>query len=91
MIGLIIFLIGGVGPQFMPTIELLILFRLILEAGIGILMPLSQSLIYDYFTGKERTKMMGFNSVFGNLGAIVSMLSAGWLQHLDGNFHSTFI
>ena len=79
MIGLAVFLIGGIVPQLMPTIELLILFRLVLGAGVGILMPLSESLIYDYFTGKERTKMMGYNSAFSNFGGIVTMLIAGWL------------
>ncbi len=55
MIGLVIYLIGGVSPQFKPTIEWLILFRLVLGAGGGILMPISESLIYDYYEEKERT------------------------------------
>ena len=79
IIGLVVYLIGGIGPQFMPTIELLILFRLVLGAGVGILMPLSESLIYDYFTGRERTKMMGYNAAFSNFGGIITMLIAGWL------------
>lgn len=82
MIGLVIYLIGGVGPQFMPTIELLILFRLVLGAGVGILMPLSESLIYDYFTGMERTKLMGYNTAFSNFGGIITMLLAGGLATL---------
>jgi len=79
LFGLLIYLIGGIGPQFMPTIELLVLFRLVLGAGVGILMPLSESLIYDYFTGIERTKMMGYNAGFSNFGGIVTMLLAGGL------------
>lgn len=82
IIGIGVYLVGGIGPQFMPTIELLILFRLVLGAGVGILMPLSESLIYDYFAGKERTRMMGYNSAFSNLGGIVTMLIAGWLATL---------
>lgn len=42
-------------------------------------MPLSESLIYDYFTGRERTKMMGYNAAFSNFGGIITMLIAGWL------------
>src|SRR5699024_3923483 len=53
--------------------------RLTLGAGVGLVMPLSMSLINDYFTGKERTKMMGYNSAFSNFGGIVTMLLAGWL------------
>ncbi|HZK43394.1 MAG TPA: MFS transporter [Syntrophomonadaceae bacterium] len=82
LFGLVIYLIGGIGPQFMPTIELLILFRLVLGAGVGVLMPLSESLIYDYFTGIERTKMMGYNAGFSNFGGIITMLLAGGLATL---------
>lgn len=79
IIGIFIYLIGGIAPRFMPTIQMLILFRLVLGAGVGILMPLSESLIYDYFTGKERAKMMGYNAAFSNFGGIVTMLISGWL------------
>lgn len=79
LIGLIIYLIGGIGPQFVSTIEVLIAFRMLLGAGVGLVMPLSMSLINDYFTGKERTKMMGYNSAFSNFGGIITMLLAGWL------------
>lgn len=79
LLGLIIYMIGGIGPQFVPTIELLLALRLLLGAGVGLLMPLSMSLINDYFTGKERTKMMGYNSAFSNFGGIVTILFAGWL------------
>jgi len=79
MVGLFIYLLGGIGPQLVPNIELLILFRLILGAGVGLLMPLSMSLINDYYEGKERTQMMGYNSAFSNFGGIITMLLAGWL------------
>src|SRR5699024_12046603 len=77
--GLVIYLIGGIGPQLVPTIELLLALRLILGAGVGLVMPLSMSLINDYYSGKERTQMMGYNSAFSNFGGIVTMLLAGWL------------
>jgi len=79
LIGLLIYLVGGIGPQIASSIEVLLLFRLILGAGVGLVMPLSMSLINDYFQGKERTKMMGYNSAFSNLGGILTMLLAGWL------------
>src|SRR5699024_131844 len=79
MIGLVIYLIGGIVPQFLNTIEALLALRLLLGAGVGLIMPLSMSLINDYFTGTERTKMMGYISAFSNFGGIVTMLLAGWL------------
>ncbi len=79
LIGLLIYLVGGIGPQFVSTIEAIIAFRLLLGAGVGLVMPLSMSLINDFFKGKERTKMMGYNSAFSNFGGILTMLLAGWL------------
>lgn len=79
MVGLMIYMLGGMGPQLVSSIELLLALRLILGAGVGLVMPLSMSLINDYFTGKERTKMMGYNSAFSNFGGIITMLLAGWL------------
>src|SRR5690625_1556963 len=79
MVGLVIYLIGGIGPQLMSSIEMILAFRLLLGAGVGLVMPLSMSLINDYFTGHERTKMMGYNSAFSNFGGILTMLLTGWL------------
>lgn len=85
MIGLSIYLIGGISPQVMSSIELILAFRLLLGAGVGLVMPLSMSLINDYFTGHERTKMMGYNSAFSNFGGILTMLLAGWLATFGWN------
>lgn len=79
MIGLVIYLIGGIGPQFVSSIEMIMVLRLILGVGVGLVMPMSTTLINDYYTGKERTKMMGFQSAFNNLGGILTMTVAGWL------------
>lgn len=79
MAGLFIYLIGGIGPQLVSSIEVLLVLRLILGAGVGLVMPLSMSLINDYYIGKERTQMMGYNSAFSNFGGIITMLVAGWL------------
>lgn len=79
MIGLVIYLFGGISPQFVNSIEVLLGLRLLLGAGVGLIMPLSMSLINDYYRGDERTKMMGYNSAFSNFGGILTMLLAGWL------------
>src|SRR5699024_1320818 len=79
MIGLLIYLIAGIAQQFINNIEIISILRLVLGAGVGLVMPLSMSLINDYYTDTERTKMMGYNSAFSNFGGIITMLVAGWL------------
>lgn len=79
LLGISIYIIGGVGGQFANTIWILLLLRLLLGAGVGLILPLSMSLINDYFTGDERTRMMGYNSAFSNFGGIVTIVVAGIL------------
>ena len=79
LLGLFIYVLGGIAPQFMPTIELILALRLLLGIGVGLLMPLDTSLINDYYTGKERSSVMGYNSALSNFSGIVTMLIAGWL------------
>lgn len=78
-IGLTIYLIGGLGAQFMNSIGLILLFRLILGMGVGLIVPLSMSLINDNFIGRERTQMMGLNSAFTNFSGIITVMLAGFL------------
>lgn len=79
LIGIGIYVVAGVGAQFTNTIEMLLAFRFVLGAGVGLVMPLSFTLISDHFQGREQTKMMGYNTAFSNLGGIVTMLLAGYL------------
>ena len=79
MIGLTIYIVSGVGAQFTNTIGVLLAFRFVLGAGVGLVMPLSVSLISDHFIGRQQVKMMGYSAAFCNLGGIVTMTLAGFL------------
>ena len=83
LLGMAIYVISGVGAQFSSTIEILLAFRFLLGAGVGLVMPLSFTLISDHFEGKELTKMMGYNTAFSNIGGIVTMLLAGFLASFN--------
>ena len=86
IVGLVLYLIGGVGGGFANRIEVLLLFRGILGAGSGIVAPLATSLIADFFLGEERAQMMGYSSAVANLGAIITTLLAGWLSLINWRF-----
>lgn len=79
LIGISIYVIAGVGAQFAENIWLLLGLRFVLGAGVGLVMPLSFTLISDHFKGEERAQMMGYNTAFSNIGGIVTMLLAGFL------------
>ena len=83
LIGLFIYVIAGVGAQFTNTIEMLLAFRFVLGAGVGLGMPLGITLISDHFRGREQVKMMGYNSAFSNFGGILTMMLAGYLAAIS--------
>jgi len=79
MFGIIGFLIGGVGGGVVDNFYLILMFRAILGACIGILSPLSISLIADFFCDAEKLTMMGYSSAANNLGAGLAAIAAGYL------------
>ena len=85
LIGISIYIIAGVGAQFSPSIEVLLVLRFLLGAGVGLVMPLALTLISDHYDGKERAKMFGYNTAFSNVGGIVTILLAGYLASLSWN------
>ncbi|SNS06711.1 Predicted arabinose efflux permease, MFS family [Anaerovirgula multivorans] len=87
--GLILFLVGGVGPSFSNNLTFILLLRAILGIGMGFIMPLATGLIADFYEGEERAAMMGLQSAVVNIGAIVTSLIAGFLSAI--NWHYVFL
>ncbi len=69
LIGIACIFIGGFMPMFMPNLILIIVFRAIAGFGMGMLQPLSASLIVDCFEGETANIMMGFQSALVGAGA----------------------
>ncbi len=78
-LGIGLYLLGGVGAAFCGHIYSLLLFRSILGAGIGLLLPLSASLIGTFFKGEDRKKMMGYSNAIANFGSILASLLSGFI------------
>ncbi|MBN2381572.1 MFS transporter [bacterium] len=79
MTGLIIYFLGGIGGGLAGSIPQLLVIRGLLGVGIGLVMPLSTTLIADFFQGEARTKMMGLSGSITNLGGVFFLLVSGWL------------
>ena len=84
VIGMLLFGIGGISPAFFGNLSFLLVMMGIFGAGSGFLVPLSQSLMADYFEGREREEFMGYRSsvaaVFGMLFALLggSLCAIHW-------------
>lgn len=86
--GLVVYIIGGFGAFFTDSLPDMLVFRAVLGAGTGIILPLSTGLIADFYQGSERMKMLGYSFSANNLGAILGNLGAGILAMK--NWHDVF-
>lgn len=71
LIGIMMCFIGGFFSMFAPTLGLKIGIRVIASIGVGLIQPLSASLIVDFFEGKTANTMMGLQSSCVGLGASI--------------------
>jgi MFS family permease len=88
IVGLVVYTIGGFGAVFTDSLVSLLIFRAVLGAGTGIILPLATGLIADFYQGSERMKMLGYSFSANNLGAIIGNLGAGMLALI--NWHYVF-
>lgn len=86
MIGLLLYLIGGVGAGFSENIFQLLSFRILLGMGLGLILPLSTGLIADFYDGSQRAKMMGYSTAVNNLGGVIATLLSGILAAISWRY-----
>ena len=77
--GTAIYLVSGVGAGLVDSIQVMLLMRLLIGLGAGILLPLPLSLISDFYTGRERALLTGYMTGVASLGGTVMTISAGLL------------
>ncbi len=78
-VGLVIYILGGLGGGFVNSMPMLLVTRALLGIGNGVIAPLSLSLIADFFKGDERANTMGLSSSMATLSGIIMPLISGWL------------
>lgn len=89
LVGILLIIIGGTSPlALIPTgsYPLVIAFRLLAGFGMGLLQPLSASLVADFYQGRERSTMLGWQSSIVGAGNIVwglvvsALMLMGWMS-----------
>lgn len=75
--GLMIYMISSVLCFFAESIRSLLYISLLLGVGAGIVIPLSTSLINDFFTGKYRIRQFGISSFITNLTLVLATALTG--------------
>lgn len=85
-VGLILFSISGVVSAFSQSFTVFLILRAFLGIGLGMVTPLSFSLIADLFSGEMRARLMGWSSAMATSSAILMSLLSGWLATYNWRF-----
>jgi MFS family permease len=78
-IGQSLYIIGGVGAAFFLDFNYILVMRIILGIGCGIVYPIVPTLIAQFYSGHERASMMGRANAVGAVTAMLMSLVAGVL------------
>jgi MFS family permease len=85
-IGLILFLLGGLGPMVVPNFEFMLFCRALLGIGTGLFTPYTAGLIADFFKDEEFKTMIGWQSAAVAIGNVITSALAGVLASISWQF-----
>ena len=83
--GLIIALISGIVPAFLPQYWPIFISRFMFGVGMGIFNPLSVSYITDLYEGDRQRSLLGYRNAASNLGDTIMLFIAGILITFSWN------
>lgn len=85
IIGVILFLIGGVAPFFVSDFNVILGFRVIYGISIGLIQTLCAALVAENYEGADRDKVMGTMNSFQMLGCVIMQIISGKLATISWN------
>lgn len=78
LLGSVIFIAAGMFPFFTSSFEILRLSRMLIGVGIGIMSPLSTTLLFTRFTDEDqRNTVIGWQSCASAMGSVLATTLAG--------------
>lgn len=86
VIGTLLCFVGGFFPMFIPLLDGQTALRVLAGFGLGLIQPLSASLIVDCFKGKEADTLMGFQSSAVGLGATIISSTIAGIMSFDWHY-----
>ncbi|WP_314591780.1 MFS transporter [Paenibacillus terrigena] len=79
IVGLVLYIIGGIAPSFVNSIPVILVFRAILGLSIGLISPTFNALIAENFLGDERTRMNGWVTAINGIGGAIFLSIGGFV------------
>lgn len=86
VLGLLIYGLAGITPFFCNTLPQILVFRLITGIGVGMVLPLPNSIIAELFTGIQREKMLGATTSVANIANVLDSIAVGFILTLGWKY-----
>ena len=87
LIGMAMFLVFGVSGGLVSSFGMLLLMRGLFGVGLGIMTPLSTSLIYDFTsTTEQRSQLLGIQGASNQMGGLIFMGLSGVLAAMSWRY-----
>lgn len=86
LVSCFLYVVAGIGGSMSPDIYFMLATRALLGVAVGLMIPISITLISDYYQGEERTQTLGLQSAATNLGGIIAIIISGFLATLGWNY-----
>lgn len=80
LLGLLCFAAFGSAGLWVDDLHTLMISRLFLGLAVGMLISTTSSLVGDYYSGAQRTQVMGYQGMSNALGGVVFMMAGGALS-----------
>lgn len=85
LIGTVLMLAGALIPQVLNSqLWMLYVSSIVIGVGLSFVVVTSSSLISDYFTGLDKSRVMGFQSIFVSIGGTIIAKGSGLLTAMAG-------
>lgn len=82
IIGILLIILGGIAPTFIPGFTVLFVTRMIFGVGLGFLMVLGNPLVSAYHHGDKKAKLLSIGSFVSFGGAMVMQMFGGILADI---------
>ncbi|WP_165047154.1 MULTISPECIES: MFS transporter [unclassified Adlercreutzia] len=89
VVGTVTMSLGGALPFLLPSITdytYVIVSRIIVGIGLGIVMPVGSATIVAFFEGEERSRLLGYGTTIQFVFALVYTTAAGFLTEIQWNY-----
>lgn len=81
--GIGLYALSGAAGAALPSLEAILVSRLVLGLAVAAVMTAQSALIGDYFAGRDRDRFMGWQMAATNVGGLVFIVLAGYLAGIS--------